>query len=284
MNSLCSSRPFLYEIILTKNSLRRLRHPRITVLFLLTLTIGLYSSAQSSSVTAPLRDPAAVSAVNMAITSMGGTYSFSSIKDARVTAQAYTPNSINTASSGQITWMTIGTSIRSVTTAQSGNSAYADQNGAGLVEDASGNVSPMDSRMALTLFPYHLPGVVLFNLLNASNESLSVVQDAGASTTIVHVRFLQQLSNSSLIPLTQQDWYIDMTTGLPSRVDYYLPNTTSPSLDGTATVLFTSWQKTPTILMPQTLQTLNNGTAQSTITVGVPQFNQGLSASIFLLP
>jgi hypothetical protein len=75
-----------------------------------------------------------------------------------------------------------------------------------------------------------------------------------------------------------------MTTGLPTRVDYYLPNITNPSLDGTATVLYSSWQKTPTILLPQTLQTLGNGTAVNTINLGAPQFNQGLSASIFQLP
>ena len=215
---------------------------------------------------------------------MGGTYLFGSIKDATVTAQAHAPNSMNSASTGQITWMTIGTSIRSVTTSKSGNSAYTDQNGAGVVQDASGNVSPMDSRLALTLFPYHLPGVVLFNLLNASNESLSVVQDTSASPNIVHVRFLQQLTDSALIPLTQQDWYIDMRTGLPSRVNFYLPDVTNPSLDGTATILYTSWQKTSTILIPETLQTLNNGTATSAITIGETQFNRGLSASIFQLP
>jgi hypothetical protein len=220
----------------------------------------------------------------MAITSMGGTFSFGSIQDVTVSAKAYGPTSTSSAPAGQITWTTIGTSIRSVTTSQSGNSAYTDKNGTGLVEDASGNVSPMDPRLALTLFPYHLPGVVLVNLLNATNESLSVVQDAGASPTVIHVRFLQQLSDSSLIPLTQQDWYIDTKTGLPSRVDYYLPNAANPSLDGIATVLYTSWQKTPTILMPQTLQNLNSGAALSTITVGAPQFNQGLSASIFQLP
>jgi hypothetical protein len=248
------------------------------------LTCGTCASAQSAPAAASLQDPVALAAVKMAITSMGGTTSFGSIQDATVTAQTTTPSIPNPVPPGKITWMTIGMSIRCVTTSQSGNSAYTDQNGAGLVEDASGNVSPMDSRLALTLFPYHLPGMVLLNLLNASNESLSVVEDAGASPNIVHVRFLRQMTNSALTSLTQQDWFFDTNTGLPSRVNYYLPNITNPSLDGTATVIFTSWQKTPSILMPQTLQTQSNGTAVSTITLGAPQFNQGLSASILQLP
>jgi hypothetical protein len=113
---------------------------------------------------------------------------------------------------------------------------------------------------------------------------LSVIQDAGAAANIVHVRFLQQMSDPTLTPLTQQDWYIDTNLGLPNRVDYYLPNVTNPAQDGTATILFTSWQKTTTVLIPQTFQMLNNGTQAGTLGLGVPQFNQGLSPSIFQLP
>jgi len=43
-------------------------------------------------------------------------------------------------------------------------------------------------------------------------------------------------------------------------------------------------KKTPTILLPQTLQILSNGTAVNTINLGAPKFNQGLSASILQLP
>jgi len=207
-----------------------------------------------------------------------------SIQDATVTAQTTTPNSTNSAPAGQIKWTTIGMSIRCTTASQSGNSISTIHNGTGSVEDVSGNVSPMDPRLALTTFPYHLPGVALLSLLKTSNESLTLVQDPGAATNVVHVRFQRRMSDASLTPLTQQDWFIDMNTGLPSRVDYYLPNIANPSQDGTATALFTSWQKTPTILMPQTLQTLNGETVVTTITLGKPQFNQGLSAGIFQLP
>jgi len=248
------------------------------------LTCGAGISAQNGSGNASQQDPAAVAAVRMAIASMGGTYALASIQDATVTAHVTSLDSPNVAATGQIAWTTIGMSIRSTTNSQSGNSAYAVQNGKGLVEDATGNVSPMDPRLALTIFPHHLPGVVLLNLLRDSNESLTVVQDAGATKNIIHVRFQKQLSDPILTSSTQQDWYIDMTTGLPSRVDYFLPNITNASLDGTTTVRFTSWQKTPSILMPQTLQTLDNGAPVNSITFGVPQFNQGLSASIFQLP
>lgn len=142
----------------------------------------------------------------------------------------------------------------------------------------------MDARLALTLFPFDIPGAVLNYLLNAPNDTLTVVQDSGANPNIVHVRSLIQMSDPTLTPVTQQDWYIDMTTGLPSRVDYYLPNATNPALDGTATILFNSWQKTPTVLVPQTYQLLNNGTAVDSVALGVPVFNQGLTASIFQLP
>jgi hypothetical protein len=280
----CSFLPLPFDIAPICNSLRQIHLLTIATVLSSSLAIGLCASAQSGSGTAPPQDPVAVSAVKLAITSMGGTASFGSIQDVTVTAQTTTPSSSNSASTGQITWMTIGMSIRCATTAQPGSSIFTVQNGAGSVEDASGNVSPMDSRLALTLYPYHLPGAVLLNLLNAANESLSVVQDTGSTPNIVHVRSLIQMSDPTLTPVTQQDWYIDTSTGLPSRVDYYLPNSTNPSQDGTTTILFTSWQKTPTIMMPQTMQTQTNGTAVSSITIGTPQFNQGLTTSIFQLP
>jgi hypothetical protein len=220
----------------------------------------------------------------MAITSVGGATSFASIQDVAVTAQTYALRSPSSLPTGQVTWMTIGMSTRCATTARSGKSIFTVQNGTGSVEDASGDAYPMDSRLAQTISPYHLAGVALLNLLKASDESLAVVQDSGANTNVVHVRFQKHMSDPSLTPVTQQDWYIDMTTGLPARVDYYLQDITNPSLDRTATVLFSSWQKTPSILMPQTLRTLNNGTAVNNLTLGTPQFNQVLSASIFQLP
>lgn len=284
MKSSCLSLPLLFDIVPIRHSLWRTQRLTKAAILSLSLTIGLCAPAQSGSGATQLQDPIAVAAVNLAITSLGGTASFGSIQDATVTAQTTTPSSPNSAPTGQITWMTIGMSIRSATTSQSGNSTFTVQNGKGSVEDASGSVSPMDSRLALTLFPFHLPGAVLLNLLNAANDSLSVVQDTSSTPNIVHVRSLIQMSDPTLTPVTQQDWYIDTNTGLPTRVDYYLPNTTNPSLDGTATILFTSWQKTPSILMPQTMQTQTNGTAANTITVGTPQFNQGLTASIFQLP
>ena len=263
---------------------RHLVHGALAVMFLAGMACAPRASAQSSSGTPASQDPNAVSAVNMAITSMGGSTAFNSIQDATVTGQVSATNATPSAPATQIMWQTIGMSIRCSTTSQSGTSLYTVQNSAGYVEDSSGNVSPMDSRLALTLYPFHLPGAVLNFLLNAPNESLSVIQDAGASANIVHVRFLQQMSDPTLTPLTQQDWYIDTNLGLPNRVDYYLPNVTNPAQDGTATILFTSWQKSPTILMPQVMNTLQNGTSTSSITVGAPQFNQGLTASIFTLP
>jgi len=267
---------------LAKVELRSANRVAIAIFVSALVVCCAFASAQSSAGAGSLQDPNAVSAVNLALTSMGGTSSFTSIQDTTVTGQASAgspPNSV-----GQITWMTIGMSIRCATVPPTGNSIYTDQNGAGYVEDASGNVAPMDSRLALTLFPFHLPGAVLLNLLNAANETLSVVADTGSTPNIVHVRSLVQMSDPTLTPVTQQDWYVDMNTGLPTRVDYYLPNITNSALDGTATILFTSWQKTPTILVPQTIQMLTNGTQVSTVTLGIPQFNQGLSATIFQLP
>jgi hypothetical protein len=238
-------------------------------------------SAQSSN--SAIQDPSAVSAINTALASMGGQPAFSAIQDATVIGQSQT-SSTGAGSSGQITWKTIGMAVRCETAASSGTSIFTASNGVGYVEDVLGNVSQMNQRVELSTFPYTMPGIVLSYLLNAPGESLSVIQDQGASSSVVHIQAIMQLSDPNLAAATKQDWYINLNTGLPSRVDYDLVDPSGSSPDGTVTVLYSSWQTTPTIFSPQTIQTLQNGTAQSIVTLSAPVFNQGLQQSIFTLP
>jgi hypothetical protein len=221
------------------------------------------------------KDPAAVSAINTALTSMGGQPAFAAIQDAVITAQAQDADGQPT--SPQFTWKSIGVSLRTETTSPDGNTITTAQGGAGYLEDSSGAVSSMDQRLANSIFPHHLPGVILLYLLNAPDRSLSVISDTGATQNLVHVQSVQILSDQTTVSETQQDWYIDMNTGLPTRVDYVIPGQSGS--DATGTVQFTSWQKTATVLIPQVLQDV-----QGTILVGTPAFNQGLSTAILTLP
>jgi hypothetical protein len=229
------------------------------------------------------KDPSAVSTINTALASMGGQPAFSAIQDATAIGQSQKSTN-GGGSSGQITWKTVAMAVRCETATSSGTSIYTVSNGVGYLEDTSGNVSPMNQRLALSTFPYVMPGIVLSYLLSTPSESLSVIQDQGARSSMIHIQAIMQLSDPSLASATKQDWYIDLNTGLPSRVDYSLVDPAALSPDGTTTVLFNSWQKTSTILAPQTIQILQNGTAQSAVMLGAPVFNQGLQQGMFTLP
>jgi hypothetical protein len=230
-----------------------------------------------------VKDPAAIAAIQLALKSMGGQPTITAVNDATFIGQ-YQGSAGSASDSGQVTWKSIGVSVRCDTSSAAGSSTFTVQNGSGLVENTAGNVTPMDSRLALTLYPFHLPSVVLLYLLNDPNHSLAVIQDTGSTPNIVHIQAQTQMSNPALTPFTRQDWYIDTSLGLPTRVTYYLPNTTNPALDGTASVVFSSWQPTSSSYSPRDIQILNNGTQVSSVRFGVPQFNLGLQSAIFQLP
>lgn len=236
-----------------------------------------YAKAQGNAT----KDPAAVSALTNAIVSMGGQASLGTIHDATFLGQSLGPPT-DSSSAAQITLKSIGTGIRCETALVNTRTVYTSNNGTGYLEDPSGTVSPLDSRLALSIAPLHLPGVIFLYLLDAPDQSLSVVQDVDPS--IVHIRTMKQLSDPDLESATQQDWYINTKTGLPSRVDYVIPNAANSSQDSAASEVFTSWQKTAVALVPQSIQILQNGAVRQTVTFGAPAFNQGLSETIFTLP
>jgi hypothetical protein len=211
---------------------------------------------------------------------MGGQAAFSAIQDAVVSAQTIDGSGQPTLP--EMTWKTIGIAIRSEVTSQGGTAIATAQNGTGYVEDSSGLVSAMDSRMANSMFPSHLPGVMLLNLLNATDRTLAIVSDGISGQSVLHIQSVRLASDKTPISETQQDWYVDTATGLPIRVDYAIP--ASSGQDGAGTIQFVNWQKTSTVLVPQTIQMSQNGGSPSTVLLGVPSFNQGLTSSIFQLP
>ena len=234
-------------------------HP--TLVLALTWPLGSALHAQAT------KDPAAVSAINTALASMGGQPALAAVQDAVVTAQ------IQGAADGQpgttqFTWKSIGLALRTEATASSGNTISTSQGGIGYIEDATGTVSSMDQRLGHSIFPHHLPGIALLYLLNAPDRSLSIISDTSATPNLVHVLSVQVLSDQSTVYETQQDWYIDMSLGLPTRVDFVIPAPSGP--DGTGSVQLISWQKTSTLLMPLTIEVTENGGTPSAISVGTP--------------
>jgi hypothetical protein len=175
-------------------------------------------------------------------------------------------------------------SLRTETTIKGATSISTVQNWQGLQEDASGVVTPMDSGLALTAFPFHLPGAVLLYLLNASDRSLQLISDTETDSHLIHIQSESQAVDPTLTALTLQNWYFDSRTGLPSRVDYASPDPANPNRSGIASVVFLSWRKTPSTLVPQSIQLLQNGALVATVNVEPPQYNQGLTKAIFNLP
>jgi hypothetical protein len=247
--------------------------------------IGLLSavcvSAQDSAQQAVKKDSLAASVVDTALTAMGGRSAIASIQDVTITGQSQSsdPNKPD----DRLVWKSKGMSIRYENTTQDGHSIVVVHRRNGSRQDSSGKVNAMAHRVSITLFPSHLPGTVLLSLLNSPDCSLSVVDDPNSESNTTHIRSEKQMAQKGFTRLTRQDWYFDRSTGLPVRVEFYLPDMKNQQLDGTATVVYTEWQTVSSILIPRSLQLLYDGNLQSTVTLETPTFNQGIPASAFQL-
>jgi len=266
------------ESIMNNRFASRLR-PFGSVGFTFLLSMACLVSAQAPS--AARRDQTAVQTVTQALNAMGGLAAWSQVTDATVKGQFQSPASSDTHE--RVTWKSRGMSIRYEYSSPDGKSVAVVDQGKGHRQDSTGNVTEMDHRVSLTLFPAHLPGVALLSLLNSPDRSLSVVPATGSESNTIHVRSEKQMAKPGFSRITRQDWYFDLTTGLPIRVEFYLPDLKNQRFDGTATVTYTRWQTASSIQIPQTMQILYDGVLQSTVSLGAPSFNQGLSVSDFQL-
>lgn len=245
------------------------------------LVCGVWSSAQTSAqqTSVAAKDSQAVATISMALTAMGGESAFAAIQDTTVSGEA--APSDPSASPSQFIWKNMGISIRHEYAMPDGTHISTVNHGKGRRQEPSGKVTPIDIRAGLTIFPYHMPGTVLLSLLNAADRSLAVITDPSDDGALLHIQSIQSLSKPLLNPVTRQDWYFDPTTSLPVRVSFYLPDLRNQRLDGTATIVFSSWQTISGIQVPKSMQLLFDGSLQETFSLGTPVFNQGLQASTF---
>ena len=215
------------------------------------LTVGLLfmcnesASGQTAVQAVATKDPQAVAALNLALTALGGPTAFAAIQDSTVSGQSQPSDpSLPT---DQFIWKSVGMAIRQEYAMSDGTHISAVIQGKGQSKDPSGQIAPIDGRASLTIFPYHLPGVVLLSLLNSANATLSLISDPTNDGNLIHVRSIRLLSHPLLSPLTRQDWLFDPVSGLPVRVSFCLPDLKSQRLDGTATVTFTGWQSASSV-------------------------------------
>jgi len=107
------------------------------------LALSLLSSQSMAQTVQVQKDPAAIAAIKLALKSMGGQPTITGVSDATFIGQ-YQGSATSASDSGQVTWKSIGVSVRCDTSSVTGGSTFTKQNGSGFVESTSGNVTPME--------------------------------------------------------------------------------------------------------------------------------------------
>jgi hypothetical protein len=227
--------------------------------------------------TSPVRDAAAVSAVQNAIAALGGTAALNQISDS--TVQGSFQNSANPAASGTFTWQTAGVEFNYTTV--TGGATRAVLSGHGVPADLENGASvPIWSQVVRALQPWHLPGLILLNELNNSNYSLTYVgQEVQNGTTVIHVQ-TSDTSDSIGTSVTPQDWYFDQSTYLPVSLSRRIPDVSNAIVYTMAFQSFGPFMQVNQVLVSSTFAvTTANGT--KTFTVSSVVFNSGLPPSTF---
>jgi hypothetical protein len=254
---------------------------------LLALIFRVPSGAQESQANQVVRDPQAISVLRSAIRAIGGRASLSNIQD--TTMEGVSVPSDTSGSTERFVWESRGMDIRKESNASDGQSVFVIYQSKGTRFPPGNESKKISGRSALALIPFEVPGSILLQLLNDPYRSLELVSETEAASdgvasvphTGVHMRTQRKNLKTGYAATTQQDWYFDPTTGIPLCVDFVLPDLKQPSLDGTASVLYDSWQEESGVQFPRQLQMFTDGVLQYTMTVSSIHINQGLNTTHF---
>lgn len=239
------------------------------------------SPTASPTPPAPVRDAQAIATVQAAIAAMGGTVAVAAIQDTSVQGTIQDQGSSGSPTQS-FTWMSSGGQFRTQVATATDTRIYVSGYGSP-VDQEDGVNTAIPFFVAQANLPYEVPALVLLNEVNNPNYTLSYV----GTTTIngnpaIHVHACDDTDYTSYL-VTPQEWYFDASTGLPVRVEYLLPQNTTPQNSWSLSIDFANYTATGGILVPYQL-TMNAGPVVEIATVNSVAFNSGLSASLFAAP
>lgn len=233
--------------------------------------------------TIPQRDPAAVVAVQQAVTALGGFTAAGLILDARVTG-TIAPASGSSLPAGSFVWEDAPPEFRYTLQTPTEARVFASGHGQPVFEK-NGVVHALFPHMATASLPFHLPAVVLAHQLRNVNCSVKLIGNTTvASNPAIHVRMSVDTDPVSA-QVTPEDWYFNSVTGLPLRVEYRLPENRRADDFSVETEEFSNFQAVSGLQIPYLITIYRDEVLQGAATINSVAFNVGLSSSEFdLLP
>jgi hypothetical protein len=241
----------------------------------LVLMMGL-TAAVSAVTQSPVRDSAAISTLQSAITALGGENAVAAIQDCILTGSILNSNG----TSNNFNWTIAGSEFRiEATTAKGGTNVFLSGHGSPAWV-LNGNASALNSYVARANLPFYLPPYVLFQELNNPIYTLKYVGPVQLNGNQVIQVHISDDSDPVGTQVTPQEWYFDPVSFLPVRVQFREPANENAADYGNATFDMSQFTLFDAVLAPATIS-YSNGVVSETITIGAVTFNSGVSQSVF---
>lgn len=259
--------------------------------FLVSLIVSTVSvCAQSGTVihsfapeeqTSPQRDPGAIAIVEKALAAMGGRDAIDQVADCVANGHSETFQGSGLVD-GKFVWKNAGNEFRYENSGASGTHVLVSGHG-NAIQIRAGASKPVHGHVTLALFPLHLPGVVLLHELADVRYTIKLVQNATDDPQIAHVHTSRN-TNAVTAAVTPQEWFFDVHTGLPIRVEYRLPEETDATRTSPASVGFRDYRPEHGMMLPHLLDSFVDGQTQATAHITSFSFDTGLDATEFEAP
>ena len=227
---------------------------------------------------APTRDPQALVTIQNAVLAMGGSQIIGAIRNITVRGTAQTVP----ASPGDPTtfvWVVSGADYRYENDGAQGSHTLIS-NGGNPVDVRDGKAVPIAYHVSRATLPFHLPAVLLYSELSNANYSFHFVGQTtvgGRPAIQVHA----EDDSDSIGPIvTPQEWYFDVASNIPLRVEYRLPDAARGTKWTEGSMDFSSFQLVKGMLIPFGLA-VTDGPISLQITAVSATVNENLPANTF---
>ena len=158
-----------------------------------------------------------------------------------------------------------------------GNSVLVSGHGHPQYLGASGHRRNLPSHIATAVMPFHVPALVLSQVLSDERYSIRLVESTSQSP---HVRITNSQDDEHAAVI-KQDWFFDASTGLPVRLEYLVPSVTNALNSDRASATFSDFSVIDGIAVPHKLEVSQNGTIVAHVTLTSVSFNSSVSPSDF---
>jgi hypothetical protein len=237
--------------------------------------------AQSTTTTSPVRDPQAIATFQSAISALGGVSAAAAIQDFSIQGtEEYAANPDPTPAT--FTWLNSG--VEFSFTVQNANGTYTALSGHGTPAQLKhGSWIPLPPYVARSVLALHNPVFVLYTELLNQNYSLQYVGAAVVDNKPAIQIHTADNSDATGQYVTRQEWYFDLTSFLPVRVEYKIPDERNVQGSTTGSEEFSNYQSVSGLVVPYqiTIEVLH---LQLIANVTSVIFNSGLPPSIFNPP